>query len=610
MADAGSGPAWRERFDRERMLAVYPAREDPDRVVAVVKRGKEVEFVAVELSTGNRERLGPAPAAYADGYWTAADGRAVFRVDDPTGSELGHLVRLGVDGAGPDLTPDWPDYTIRGGEAGADGRLHVAATVDASGFTLALIDAPPDDSLASVRRLYHSRNEAWRPKLSTDGVLAAIDTTDHSPGVRRFGVTVFETESGARVGELTQPGEGSVVGVRFSPVPGDLRLLVSTRLASDGLARPAVWDPTTGDLAAIPVDAAGDVELLALDWSRDAERVLVLVEDRAKQHLAVVRLGDGLRTDLDLPEGSFWDPLARRAWFGAGDDVLTTHESAGRSQRLLRWSPGAPAEVVLDSDLPPGVDAQWVTFESADGTPVQAWLLTPPGPGPHPAVVHVHGGPQLHVVDAYNPAGQAWVDHGFAFLDVNFRGSTGRGRQFFEEIWGRVGELELDDVAAAADWLVSSGVARRDALVVTGASYGGFMTLLALGRQPERWAAGIAEVAIADWSIAYRDASAALQAAFRGWFGGEPGDVEERYRASSPITYVDGVRAPVLIRQGRHDSRTPAAQLETYADRLRRRGADLELDWFDAGHFLHVDADEMAHKVAFLRARGIAGDEL
>jgi dipeptidyl aminopeptidase/acylaminoacyl peptidase len=212
------------------------------------------------------------------------------------------------------------------------------------------------------------------------------------------------------------------------------------------------------------------------------------------------------------------------------------------------------------------------------------------------------------VVDAYSPAGQAWVDHGFAFLDVNFRGSTGRGRQFFEEIWGRVGELELDDIAAAADWLISSGIARRDALVVTGASYGGFMTLLALGRQPERWAAGIAEVAIADWSIAYRDASAALQAAFRSWFGGEPGEVEERYRASSPITYVDGVRAPVLIRQARNDSRTPAAQLETYADRLRSRGADFELDWFDTGHFLHADADEMAHKVAFLRARGIAGE--
>ena len=90
------------------MLAVYPARADPDRVVAVVKRGKDVEFVAFELSTGRRERLGPAPAAYSDAYWISADGRAVFRVDDPTGSELGHLVRLGVDGAGPILRPTGP----------------------------------------------------------------------------------------------------------------------------------------------------------------------------------------------------------------------------------------------------------------------------------------------------------------------------------------------------------------------------------------------------------------------------------------------------------------------------------------------------------------------
>ena len=218
------------------MLAVYPARVDSDRVVAVVKRGKEVEFVAVELSTGRRERLGPAPAAYVDAYWIAADGRAVFRVDDPSGSELGHLVRLGVDGSGPDLTPDWPEYTIRGGEAGADGRQHVAATVDASGFTLALIDASPDGSPASARRLYHSRNEAWRPKLSTDGTLAAIDTTDHSPGIRRFGVTVFETESGARVGELTEPGRDR------SWASASLRC-PATRASSSALGGPPTVSP-------------------------------------------------------------------------------------------------------------------------------------------------------------------------------------------------------------------------------------------------------------------------------------------------------------------------------------------------------------------------------
>jgi dipeptidyl aminopeptidase/acylaminoacyl peptidase len=241
---------------------------------------------------------------------------------------------------------------------------------------------------------------------------------------------------------------------------------------------------------------------------------------------------------------------------------------------------------------------------------VQGWLVTPAGPGPHPAVVHLHGGPHWLVTDSYNPAAQAWADAGYAYLTVNYRGSTGRGAAFAEQIRGDVGRLELADLAAAHRWLVESGTARPGAIVLTGESYGGFLTLYALGRQPGLWAAGIAEVAIGDWALAYRDASPALQGAMRTFFGGSPDELPELYRDRSPITHAGAVAARVLVWQGRHDSRTPPAQLAAYEARLRELGKDVRVEWFDSGHGLPGGDEHLDHQTRCLAfaAAAIAGE--
>ena len=127
---------------------------------------------------------------------------------------------------------------------------------------------------------------------------------------------------------------------------------------------------------------------------------------------------------------------------------------------------------------------------------------------------------------------------------------------------------------------------------MTGGSYGGYLTLLGLGKQPELWAGGIAGAAISDWQINYEDASEAMQGAFRGWFKGSPDEVPEQYARSSPITYAEQVEAPVLIFQGRNDSRTTARQMEMYETRLKELDKDIEVIWYQAGH-LDGDLNEM-----------------
>jgi dipeptidyl aminopeptidase/acylaminoacyl peptidase len=139
-------------------------------------------------------------------------------------------------------------------------------------------------------------------------------------------------------------------------------------------------------------------------------------------------------------------------------------------------------------------------------------------------------------------------------------------------------------VAAVYDALVEEGFLDPARAVLSGGSWGGFLTLLGLGTQPERWAAGIAEVPVADYVAAYEDETELLRSFDRTLFGGSPQEVPEVYRRSSPITYVEQVAAPVLVVAGANDPRCPIRQIDNYLAELERAGKPHEVYRFDAGH--------------------------
>ncbi|MFD0480552.1 alpha/beta hydrolase family protein [Nonomuraea thailandensis] len=185
--------------------------------------------------------------------------------------------------------------------------------------------------------------------------------------------------------------------------------------------------------------------------------------------------------------------------------------------------------------------------------------------------VDVHGGPATHDIDAFRASPSLWVDHGFAVVQVNYRGSTGYGSAWRDALENRIGHTELEDVVAVRDHLVASGIADPDRVVLSGTSWGGFLTLLGLGVYPDRWTLGMASVPIADYALAYDDEMESLKAFDRSLFGGSPDEVPGRYRDASPITYVEAVRAPVLILAGDNDSRCPIRQILSYTEALPAR---------------------------------------
>jgi len=258
-------------------------------------------------------------------------------------------------------------------------------------------------------------------------------------------------------------------------------------------------------------------------------------------------------------------------------------------------APGEPA--------PASVPVDDVAVDGPAG-PVHALVARPAAAAPYPTVFAIHGGPMAHDTDSFAPARAAWVDAGYAVVHVNYRGSTGYGSTWRDAIEGRPGLTELADIAAVRDWAVASGLAHPERIVLTGGSWGGYLTLLGLGTQPELWSLGIAAVPVADYVAAYEDEMDWLKATDRALFGGSPAEVPQVYRKASPITYVDQLRVPVLVLAGANDPRCPIRQVDNYLDRLAELGKPHEVYRFDAGHgSLVVDERirQMAAELDFAR---------
>jgi dipeptidyl aminopeptidase/acylaminoacyl peptidase len=216
------------------------------------------------------------------------------------------------------------------------------------------------------------------------------------------------------------------------------------------------------------------------------------------------------------------------------------------------------------------------------GGPVHALVAKPTGDGPFPTVFLIHGGPAWHDTDSFAGDRAAYVDLGCAVVHVNYRGSTGYGAAWRDAIEGRPGLTELEDLAVVREWALSSGLAST--CVLTGGSWGGYLTLLGLGTQPTLWSAGVAAVPVADYVAAYEDEMEPLRAYDRALFGGSPLDVPDVYEKCSPLTYLADVVAPVLVLAGVNDPRCPLRQIENWLTAAEALGKAVEVYRFEAGH--------------------------
>jgi len=564
------------RFTSPYTLTVRQAVGDPD-LALVVEDHREGSRGRIWRAGSEPAELLPFPVSVVAAL--TLGGRWVIDLDDDGGSEVGTLVATSMDGDVVDLTPGRDPFVVRGLDTSADGTAIAVTIVDEAGFHVLVI---PADPWGEPRSVFSSPIEAWYGRLSADATLLSVDTTDHNPGVRRPAVTVVDVVSGEQVAVLDDLPAGPVRAVRFSPAIGDDRLLVSTERS--GFARPAVWDPRSGRRfdADLP-DLRGDV--IALDWHPAAHRILALHVEDGVHRLLTVDDRDG-SASVVATGGAFADPdvgdvhpFRWASYLGPDGDVRVVRSRWNEPIGVSRVDgDGAESVLLAPAAVPTGAAFTSIMVPSADGTPVQVWLGVPADGEPIGTVIEVHGGPNLVAVDSYDLSAQSWIDAGFAYATVNYRGSVTFGRSFREGFWGRGGDPEIDDIAAAVAYLRTVGLADPASTFITGPSYGGHLTLLSVGRLPDLFAGGLAQVAVADWTAAIAAMNPAVRVVWSSWV---PPELVEKFSA---ISYVDQVRAPVWINQGAIDTRTPVIAVQGYVDRLAERGGDVVLDVFEGGH--------------------------
>jgi dipeptidyl aminopeptidase/acylaminoacyl peptidase len=551
--------SWRRRFRAPVVTLPDWARDAPHRLLLLSNETGRYELHAWDRAGGRRRRVTERPQGTPRGALGPA-GETVWWFDDRDGDELGvWRAEPFAGGAPPRPAAPGIEPAYEAGLALGRGLAVVGTSTDAgSRVWLATPDGPP-------ALLYAHPEDAVVAGLSRDDDLVAISHSEHGDS-RHPALRVLD-RAGRTVADLWDgPGLGLRAGP-WSPVPGDRRLLVVHERA--GVDRPAVWEPGRGRLAEVPLPLPGEVEA---GWYPDAASLLLRHAHAGRSELHRWDLAGRRLTRLDTPAGWVAPAAVRpdgRVWF--------RHASGGAPPRLLE--DGAP---LLEPVGPPAPAGR--PYRDVRAGAVHGFLAEPAGPPPHPTIVWAHGGPSHHDRDTWSPAVQAWVDHGFAVVLANYRGSTGYGRAWRDGLEGNPGLTEIEDLRTVRDELVAAGVADPDRLVLAGASWGGYLTLLGLGRQPQAWSLGIAVVPVADYVAAYEDEMEPLRAMDRALFGGTPGERPDFYRERSPITYADRVRVPVLVMAGRHDPRCPIRQVERYVARLRELGVPHERYEFDAGH--------------------------
>jgi dipeptidyl aminopeptidase/acylaminoacyl peptidase len=571
--DLRSDAPWKLRFRAPVIAWTQLASQNPKRGLVCTNKDGIYQLYSWNVETGELRQATQQGAGLIQGS-ISADGEWIYYLEDDQGNELGHYVRVPFNGGeAEDISPDMPKY--------ASFYLNESASGNLVGFTAAAMEwgfrIYVMDKAGKIRFTYENASLSVGPNLSYDGTIAVIGTTEKS-GTTDMMLEAFDIASGQKLGELWDGDEIGVSPIGFVPCAGDERYLaISTK---SGFARPVIWHPRTGERRDIGLSEL-EGEVYPWDWSEDGRYLLLNQLNQARFQLHLFDLVDNQLITLKHPSGAFGSGYFK------GDEIFVSMQNSVQALCLVALDKltGEQKRVVLQAGTPPiGQNWRSVHFNSSDGTPIQAWLMTPAGEGPFPTVVHTHGGPTAVQTESYSPAAQAWVEHGFAYFSINYRGSTTFGKAFEKSILGNLGELEVEDIEAGVKWLIDNKVAQPDMILKTGGSYGGYLTLQSLGKKPQLWAGGMAVVAIADWVLMYEDQAETLRGYQRALFGGSPEEKPEAMKKSSPITYAEKVKAPILVIQGENDTRCPARQMHLYEDKMKSLGKHIEMHWFDAGH--------------------------
>ena len=550
-----------------------------------------------------------------------ADGDRVFFHLDEDGNEQNDIYALSRDGETEPIVE-------------MDGQCIVADVSD-DGSTL-LFASNRDGQMNLYRhdldsdgtsKITEYERAVWGGVLSPDGERVAYSTNETDDFDNKDIYVAGVDGSAPRNLEI---GE---VGAEAAPIdwgPDGERLLVSDNTAD--LGRIGVYD-----LGSEEVEWLGDgsYEESPKAFMPDGERVVGTRDRDAVTMPIVYDLETGEGREFDLPDGVAG--LGMGAWGERvldEDRVILTHTTPTRRPELLAYDLSTDgSETLIEAEYGPFspddfADAEYLTVES-DGVPETRQAAVEHDPSDEleigallydsgerssplsdrgsdedrdasrgsPLIVNPHGGPRGRDAKRFNLYTQVLVSQGFSVLQVNYRGSTGRGREFVEELIDDWGGAEQGDVAVAAEHVLDTrDWIDEDRVVVFGGSYGGYSAYWQLVQYPDVYDAGIAWIGLTDLEDQYENTMPHFKTELMEKYLGTPEENPDLYEERSPVTHVGNLDAPLFIVHGVNDRRVPVSQARIFRDALAdagyEEGEDGEFEYRELGEEGHASSDQ------------------
>jgi dipeptidyl aminopeptidase/acylaminoacyl peptidase len=579
---------WQKRFTVPTVSEVRWAGGAPDRLGVVSTEDGSSQAWAWDLATDRRTRASSAGVG-AEEVHVLPDGSGVVWWQDATGDERGRWLVTPFDNGEPmPLVPGLPDGWMMG--ISLVPGVAAIGLADDEGYGIHVSDS------SGTREVHRSKEPAgvgleWPQGfggLSPDGALLCIRHSEEGEIIHQA-LRVLDTRSGAVVADLRDPG------MAMQPMAWSQKGLLAFVQERGGIERPGIWDPVAASRSDLELpDIDGPVT--PVDWFPGGRELLLHRDGAGCQQLIRHDVETG-KSKVVLEAGTIEGAAIR-----PDGQVWSIQHSSVRPPEPRNLA--GESVISLGQSPPEGTPYRAISFPSPGGPTIDGYVVTPPGAGPFPTIVSVHGGPEWHHTDGWDPGTQAFVDSGFAALLINYRGSTGRGREFRDSLQGNIGFPESEDINAGLDHAIALGIADPANVFLEGWSWGGYLATLNAGIHPQRWRAVVAGIPVGDYVASHYECAQPI----RDWdiarMGGSPMDLPELYRERNPMTYVDRVTAPMLLIAGERDSRCPLGQVMTYAHALRARNHPVEVELYAAGHHAN-QVSEQVHQteltIAFFR---------
>ncbi len=533
--------------------------------------------------------------------WDAGGDRVFYHLDE-AGDEQNDVHAVSRDGGAEPVVEMEGQAAIH--DVGEDGEtLLVGSSRDGQMNVYS-----HDLTAGETEKLTAYDRAVWTSSLSPDGETVAYATNETDDYDNRDVYLMDADGSNPRNLELGEVGAESTP-VDWSP-DGD-RLLVGDNTTD--LGRVGVYDLADDAVSWLGDGTYEESPVGFVDGSR-----VVASRDRDAVTMPVVYdLETGDRRELDLPDGVASVVVGRGRHTLADGRLAIVHTTPTRRPELLAYDLATDAhETLVEAEYGPFdpddfADAEYLTVPS-DGvpeTPQRAVshdpyetfeigaLLYDSGERPSPLVVNPHGGPRGRDSKRFDLYTQVLAARGFSVLQVNYRGSTGRGREFVEELIEDWGGAEQGDVATAAETVLEEHEWLDDDRVVAfGGSYGGYSAYWQSVQFPELYDASVAWIGLTDLEDMFENTMPHFRTELMEKYLGTPGENPDLYEERSPVTHVGNVDAPLFIVHGVNDRRVPVSQARIFREALENAGyepgAGGDFEYEELGEEGHASSDQ------------------